>query len=94
MLESFAINICVDTAGNDYYDQVAINKDPIIVLGRDWDVKNLLSSSDTIKYLKSHIRSKEIYDNATYHVVHMTRDNRTEKFVWKVPDITIIDWDS
>lgn len=93
MLESFAVNICVNTAGNDYYDQVAINKDPIIIFGRESDVRNVLSSQDVIDYIKAHIRSREIYEKATYHIVYMTRDNQVNKFTKPVQELTKIEWE-
>ena len=94
MLESYSINICVATAGHDRYDKVAINKHPMVVLGRESDLKNQLRS-DTIKaYIKANIRSKEIYDTAEFYIMHLKRDNTADKFVIPVSELVQIDdWD-
>ena len=94
MLESYSINICVATAGHDRYDKVAINKYPMVVLGRESDLKNQLRSDAIRSYIKTNIRSKEIYDTAEFYIMHLKRDNTVDKFVIPVPELVRIDdWD-
>lgn len=94
MLESYSINICVATAGHDRYDKVAINKHPMIVLGRESDLRNQLRSETVRGYIKNNIRSKEIYDSAEFYIMHLKRDNTVDKLVIPVSELVAIDdWD-
>ena len=91
MLESYSINICVATAGHDRYDKVAINKYPMIVLGRESDLKNQLQSDTVRAYILTNIRSKEIYDSAEFYIMHLRRDNTVDKLIIPVSEMVRID---
>ena len=94
MLESYSINICVATAGHDRYDKVAINKYPVVVLGRESDLKTQLQSDTIRSYIKTNIRSKEIYDTAEFYIMHLKRDNTADKMIIPVSELVQVDdWD-
>lgn len=93
MLESYSVNICVPTAGHDRYDKVAINKYPMIILGRESDLKNQLGSDQIMRYIKENIKTKEIYESAVFYVMHPKRDNTVDRFTIPVPElVSINDW--
>lgn len=95
MLESFSVNICVATAGHDRYDKVAINKYPMIVLGRESDIRTQLSSPQLVDYIKQNIHTKDIYKSAVFHIMHLKRDNTCTKLEIPVPELVKIeesDW--
>lgn len=97
MLESFVINICVPTAGNDHYPEVAINQYPMVVLGRESDLNKALGSDMVRKFVRHNIRKYSLYKDAKFYIRHLRRDNTDERKIIAVPDIVIIpesDWDS
>lgn len=89
MLESFVINICVPTAGNDYYPEVAINQFPIVVLGRESNLHETLASNQVREFIKQHIRKYPLYQEAKFNIRHLLRDNTDQKFT--IPVKTILD---
>ena len=91
MLESFNVNICVETAGHDFYDMVAINKYPIVVLGRKSDLRTQLSSSSIKDYIKKNIRTLQIYESSKFYIVHLKRNNTIERMEIPVPELVQID---
>ena len=95
MLESFVINICVPTAGNDRYPEVAINQYPMVVLGRESDLHNALRSSLVRDFIKQHIHKKSLYKDAKFYIRHLLRDNTDKRMVIPVPEMVTIpdeDW--
>lgn len=92
MLEIFAVNVCVSTNDNDFYDEVAINKHPIIVYGRRTELENTLKTNEVREWLKQHFRTKEMFNKAQYYITYCKRDNTCEKFTLKCSDLT--PWDN
>jgi len=84
MLESFSINLCVPTLGHDKYDKVAVNKFPIIVLGRESDLINMLSSDKVKDWVLHTIRDPELFKEAEWFIQHLHRDNTVEKHQYPV----------
>lgn len=91
MLESYSINICVATAGHDRYDKVSINKFPMIVLGRESDLRAQLSSPTLYSYIKENIRTRGIYETAEFYIMHLRRDNTADKMIIPVKELVKID---
>ena len=92
MLETFAVNICVKTKDGDFYKEVAINKSPIIIFGRRSDLENTLKSKEVIEWFKHNFRNKELYNTATYEVVHCKRSNECCKFSLNCKELTPVDF--
>lgn len=90
MLESFVINICVPTAGQDRYPEVAINQYPMVVLGRRTDLDNALRSDMVKDYVKQHIHTYKLYRDAKFYIRHLLRDNTDERLVIPVPEMVSI----
>lgn len=86
MLESFSINLCVPTLGHDRYDKVAINKFPIIVLGRKSDLIHMLQSDDIKDWVASTIKDPDLFKEAEWCIQHLKRDNTAEKIRYNLRD--------
>ena len=68
-MKTYAINLTVDTKTTDLYDQVAINKYPVIVLCKnEQELWEKLSSQDTINWVRSNIRIQRLFDNAYFYI--------------------------
>lgn len=79
----FAINLTVDTKTTDLYDQVAVNKYPIIVICNDEkELWEKLSSSSTISWVRKNVRTNKLFDSAYFHIRGINGDEVTE-FTWK-----------
>lgn len=89
-MKTYAVNLTVDTKTTDLYDQVAINKYPIIVLCKDeqelWDK---LSTQETSNWVKQNIRTKRLFDTAYYHIREVFNDN-VKDICWKVDSLITI----
>lgn len=97
MLESFVINICVPTTGNDYYPEVAINQYPIVVLGRESELNTALKSPEIRSFIKQHIRQYSLYKDSKFYIRHLLRDNTDRKLEIPVRDLINIpesEWES
>lgn len=86
-MKIYAVNLTVDTKTTDLYDQVAVNKYPIIVLCKDdkelWDK---LACQDTVNWIKSNIRTQRLFDTAYFHIREI--DNESVKDIcWKVDSL-------
>lgn len=86
-MKIFAVNLTVDTKTTDLYDQVAINKYPIIVIcENESELIEKLSSEDTAKWIRSNIRTQRLFDSAYYHIRQINDYNVTD-ICWKVNSI-------
>lgn len=89
-MKAYAINLTVDTKTTDLYDQVAINKYPIIVLCNDeqelWDK---LSTEETIFWIKSNVRTQRLFDSA-YFYIREIHNNDVKDLCWKVNSLVKI----
>lgn len=83
----YTINLVVDTKVTDIYDKVALNKYPMVIFCNDInELKDILSNTDTINYVKNYIKSKKIFDNAQWYIRSIDYDNIIEE-VWNVSDL-------
>ena len=86
-MKIFAVNLTVDTKTTDIYDQVAVNKYPVIVLCKDekelWDK---LSHTDTINWIRQNIRTKRLFDTAFFHIREID-GNDIKDICWKVDSL-------
>ena len=89
-MKTYAVNLTVDTKTTDIYDQVAINKYPIIVLCKDeeelWDK---LSHTNTINWVKQNVRTKRLFDTAFFHIREID-GNDINDICWKVDSLMTI----
>lgn len=89
MLETYAINIVVETKAGDFYKEVAINPSPIIIFGRESELRNLLGSDQVREWMHEHFRSEEMFNKAHYYISHCTRDNNCIKTRLKCSELTV-----
>lgn len=86
-MKAYAVNLTVDTKTTDIYDQVAVNKYPIIVLCKDeeelWDK---LSHTNTINWIKQNVRTKRLFDTAFFHIREID-GNDIKDICWKVDSL-------
>lgn len=89
-MKTYAVNLTVDTKTTDIYDQVAVNKYPIIVLCKDeeelWDK---LSHTNTINWVKQNVRTKRLFDTAFFHIREID-GNDIKDICWKVDSLMTI----
>jgi hypothetical protein len=86
-MKTYAVNLTVDTKTTDLYDQVAINKYPIIVLCKDeqelWDK---LSLQETANWIRSNVRTQRLFDTAYFHIREISGDD-VKEICWKVDSL-------
>ena len=91
-MKTYAVNLTVDTKTTDIYDQVAVNKYPIIVLCKNeqelWDK---LSHPNTINWIKQNVRTKRLFDTAFFHIREID-GNDIKDICWKVDSLVTIDY--
>lgn len=87
-LKIYAINLTVDTKTTDLYDQVAINKFPIIVICKDehelWDK---LSLEETALWIKQNVRTQRLFDSAYFYIRELAKgygETLHRELCWKV----------
>lgn len=89
-MKTYAVNLTVDTKTTDIYDQVAVNKYPIIVLCKDEEeLWNILSSVNTINWVKQNVRTKRLFDTAFFHIREID-GNDIRDICWKVDSLITI----
>ena len=83
-MKTYAVNLTVDTKTTDLYDQVAINKYPIIVICKDeYELWDKLSTSETTNWVRSNVRNKRLFDTAYFHIREIYEDH-VKDICWKV----------
>jgi hypothetical protein len=86
-MKTYAVNLTVDTKTTDLYDQVAVNKYPIIVLCKDdkelWDK---LASQDTVNWIRANIRNQKLFDSAYFYIREIVGDE-VRDICWKVDSL-------
>lgn len=86
-MKIYAVNLTVDTKTTDIYDQVAVNKYPVIVICKDehslWEK---LSSQDTVNWVRSNVRTQHLFNTAYFHIREITENNVMEH-CWKVDSL-------
>ena len=86
-MKIYAINLTVDTKTTDLYDQVAINKYPIIVLCKDeQELWSKLSTEDTKTWIRQNVRTKRLFDSAYFHIREI-HNNDAKDLCWKVDSL-------
>lgn len=90
MLDIWTINVVTPTTGNDRYERVAINETPIVILGRESQVKKTLNK-EFKDFIKDRIVNQELWDQTVYCVRHLYRAEgfwESENFEWKASEYT------
>ena len=86
-MKTYAVNLTVDTKTTDLYDQVAINKYPIIVLCKDeqalWEK---LSNQDTSNWIRTNVKTQRLFDSAYFHIREIIGDE-VKDICWKVDSL-------
>ena len=91
-MKTYAVNLTVDTKTTDIYDQVAVNKYPIIVLCKDEEeLWNKLSHTNTINWIKQNVRTKRLFDTAFFHIREID-GNDIKDICWKVDSLVTVDY--
>ena len=92
-MKTYVINLVVDAKNADVYDRVALNKYPIVAFCRsEAELKERLSNQDTKEFIQSLIKSKRVYDSASWMIRDIYPDNRIQELVWNVSDLIHIDY--
>lgn len=92
-MKTYVINLVVDAKNADVYDRVALNKYPIVAFCRsEAELKEGLSSQNTKEFIQSLIKSKRVYDSASWMIRDIYPDNRIQELVWNVSDLIHIDY--
>ena len=88
----YTINLTVDTKTTDLYDQVAINKYPVIVFCKsEQELWEKLSAESTISWIKTNIRTKRLFDTAYFHIREIY-NNEVKDICWKVDSLVKIEY--
>ena len=86
-MKTYAVNITVDTKTTDLYDQVAVNKYPIIVICNDeqelWDK---LTSQEASNWIRQNVKTQRLFDSSYYHIREIA-DNDVIDSCWKVDSL-------
>ena len=91
-MKTYAVNLTVDTKTTDIYDQVAVNKYPIIVLCKDEEeLWNKLSHINTVNWIKQNVRTKRLFDTAFFHIREID-GNDIKDICWKVDSLVMVDY--
>lgn len=91
-MKTYAVNLTVDTKTTDIYDQVAVNKYPIIVLCKDEEeLWNKLSHTNTVNWIKQNVRTKRLFDTAFFHIREID-GNDIKDICWKVDSLVTVDY--
>lgn len=86
-MKIFTINLTVDTKTTDLYDQVAVNKYPVIVMCNDEkELWEKLSSKSTVDWVRHNIRIQRIFDTAYFHIRELDGD-KVNDLCWKVDSL-------
>ena len=87
VMKTYAVNLTVDTKTTDLYDQVAINKYPIIVLCKDeqelWDK---LSLPETANWIRANVRTQRLFNSSYFHIREVDGD-KVKDLCWKVDSL-------
>lgn len=83
MLESFVINICIPVGDK----MRAVNEYPIVVLGRESDMRNALAGNSVRDFIKAHVPDYRSYLGSVFNIRHLRRDNTDMKLKIRIPEI-------
>lgn len=86
-MKTYAINLTVDTKTTDLYDQVAVNKFPIIVLcNNEQELWDKLSNADTKNWIRQNVRNQHLFNTAYFHIREID-NNEVNDLCWKVDSL-------
>lgn len=86
-MKIYAINLTVDTKTTDLYDQVAINKYPIIVLCKDeQELWSKLATEETEIWIKHNVRTQRLFDSAYFHIREIN-GSEVKDICWKADSL-------
>lgn len=86
-MKTYAINLTVDTKTTDLYDQVAVNKYPIIVLCEDeQELWNQLATEATEIWIKQNVRTQRLFDSAYFHIREIS-GTEVREICWKADSL-------
>ena len=86
-MKIYAINLTVDTKTTDLYDQVAVNKYPVVAIcNNEEELWNKLSDHTTANWVRENIRIQRIFDTAYFHIREIDEDSIKEH-CWKVDSL-------
>ena len=86
-MNTYAINLTVDTKTTDIYDKVAVNKYPVIVICKDEkELWEKLSTQDTKDWVRSNIRLQHLYESAYLHIREISCGN-VRDLCWKLDSV-------
>ena len=90
----YVINVTVDTKTTDLYDQVAINKFPIIVICKDEDeLREKLSNEEASNWIKQNVRTQRLFDSAYFYIRELskgTNQTNVNELCWKVDSLLTV----
>lgn len=90
-MKTYAINLTTRTKVNNVFDKVAINKYPIIVVCKDIEeLKQILSTDDTKKFIKDTLKFKDLYESSTFFIREINNDKND--FTLEVKDVVSVDF--
>ena len=86
-MKIYAVNLTVDTKTTDLYDQVAINKYPIIVVCKDKEeLWEKLASQEASNWIRQNVRTQRLFDSAYYYIREILDENIID-ICWKVDSL-------
>ena len=86
-MNTYAVNLTVDTKTTDLYDKVAVNKFPVIVICKNKEeLWEKLSSQDTSNWIRENIRNQKLFNSAFFHIREINGENINE-ICWKVDSL-------
>lgn len=86
-MKIYTINLAVDTKDTDMYDKVSLNEFPIIVFcNTENELKEYLSSDDTIHYIKNIIKSQKVLETSQWRI-RSIYNNEVHEIVWDVLEL-------
>lgn len=87
-MKTYAVNLTVDTKTTDLYDQVAINKYPIIVICKDEnELWEKLSSQDVVNWVRQNVRTQRLFNTAYYYIREISDYDDVLSLCWKVDSL-------
>lgn len=91
-MKIYAINLTVDTKTTDLYDQVAINKYPIIVLCKDeQELWSKLATEETEIWIKHNVRTQRLFDSAYFHIREIN-GSEVKDICWKADSLVKVSY--
>lgn len=92
-MKTYVANLVVDAKNADVFDRVALNKYPIVIFCKsEASLKEQLSNENTKDFIQTLIKSKRLYDSASWMIRDIYPNNTTQELVWSVKELVNIDY--